>query len=72
MGYTIYMASKDTGMRIRVERELRQEFLDVCRAQDRPAAQVLREFMREYVYQNRQAAQQDLFLKSGIELEPEK
>ena len=40
---------KDVGLRIRVQRGLREEFLEVCRAQDKPAAQVLREFMREYV-----------------------
>ena len=40
---------KDVGLRIRVQRELRDQFLDVCRAQDKPAAQVLREFMRTYV-----------------------
>ena len=43
---------KDVGLRIRVQRELREQFLEVCRAQDKPAAQVLREFMREYVAQN--------------------
>ncbi|PRD40519.1 hypothetical protein C5748_26470 [Phyllobacterium phragmitis] len=43
------MKEKDAGMRIRVERELRDEFLKICRAQDRPAAQVIREFMREYI-----------------------
>ncbi len=40
---------KDAGFRIRVQRDLREQFLQVCRAQDKPAAQVLREFMREYV-----------------------
>lgn len=40
---------KDSGLRIRVERELREKFLEICRQQDRPAAQVLREFMRDYV-----------------------
>jgi len=40
---------KDVGLRIRLERALRDEFLETCRGQDRPAAQVLREFMREYV-----------------------
>lgn len=40
---------KDSGLRIRVQRELREQFLAVCRAQDKPAAQVLREFMRAYV-----------------------
>lgn len=42
---------KDVGLRIRVQRELREQFLEVCRAQDKPAAQVLREFMRGYVAQ---------------------
>jgi hypothetical protein len=40
---------KDAGFRIRVQRELREEFLCACREQDKPAAQVLREFMRAYV-----------------------
>lgn len=41
--------TKDSGLRIRVQRNLRDRFLEVCRAQDKPAAQVIREFMREYV-----------------------
>lgn len=40
---------KDAGFRIRVQRELRQSFLEACRAEDKPAAQVIREFMRAYV-----------------------
>jgi len=43
------MGVKDTGVRIRVEKRLRDEFLESCRRQDKPAAQVLREFMRDYV-----------------------
>ena len=43
---------KDVGLRIRIQRELREEFLRVCRAQDKPAAQVLREFMKAYVEEN--------------------
>ena len=43
---------KDAGLRIRVQRDLRENFLEVCRAQDKPAAQVLREFMREYVVEH--------------------
>jgi len=41
--------TKDSGLRIRVQRDLRDRFLEVCRTQDKPAAQVLREFMRAYV-----------------------
>ena len=43
------MAEKSAGFRVRIERGLREDFLRVCRAQDKPAAQVLREFMRGYV-----------------------
>lgn len=40
---------KDAGLRIRVQRDLREQFFEVCRAQDKPAAEVFREFMREYI-----------------------
>lgn len=50
--------TKDSGLRIRVQRDLRDRFLDVCRAQDKPAAQVIREFMREYV-ERQEGAQGD-------------
>lgn len=40
---------KDSGFRIRVQKELREEFLELCHRQDRPAAQVIREFMRDYI-----------------------
>jgi hypothetical protein len=43
------MSEKDSGLRIRVEKALRDEFLEACHQQDRPAAQVLREFMRRYI-----------------------
>lgn len=43
---------KDSGLRIRVERELRERFLALCREQDKPAAQVIREFMRQYIADN--------------------
>lgn len=46
-GYTGSM--KDSGLRIRVERQLREKFLELCREQDRPASQVIREFMRDYI-----------------------
>lgn len=53
--------TKNAGLRLRVERNLRQEFLDACRADGRVAAEVLREFMREYIAQNRDSVQPDLF-----------
>ncbi len=41
--------NKDTGLRIRVQRELRDRFLSTCWAQNKPAAQVIHEFMRAYI-----------------------
>ena len=46
---------KDAGLRIRVQRDLRNKFLEVCRAQDKPASQVIREFVRNYVGLHEQA-----------------
>ena len=55
------MLTKDAGLRIRVERDLRKEFLEACRTQDKPAAQVIREFMREYISEHKATAQGTLF-----------
>lgn len=66
------MTTKDKGLRIRVDGELRSEFLEACRAHDKPAAQVLREFMREYVQQHKASLQIDLFPGNNIELEFDK
>lgn len=61
IGYTTLMATKNAGLRIRVERTLREEFLQTCRAEDKPAAQVIREFMRQYVSNRQTDAQRSLF-----------
>jgi hypothetical protein len=53
--------TKDAGLRLRVEKELRQEFVDACRASGKPAAQVLREFMRDFVARERVMLQRPLF-----------
>lgn len=52
IGYTPSMSGKDSGLRIRVEKALRDEFLEACHEQDRPASQVIREFMRDYIARN--------------------
>jgi len=59
------MARKDTGFRIRVEKDLRETFLEVCQEKDKPAAQVLREFMRDYVARHKAALQGSLFDSSS-------
>lgn len=58
------LKTKDAGLRLRVERDLRNQFVEVCRAEGRPAAQVLRDFMRQYVAGARAFAQRDLFAAS--------
>jgi hypothetical protein len=39
-------------LRIRIQRELREKFLAACREKDRPAAEVLRNFMRAFIAGN--------------------
>ena len=53
---------KSSSMRIRIDPKLHSDFLAACRRQDRPAAQVLREFMREYVARYPVVEQQELFV----------
>lgn len=57
---------KDVGLRIRVQRDLREEFLAACREEDKPAAQVLREFMRSYVQRSKASAKDKLDVAGPI------
>ncbi|KZE31450.1 plasmid-related protein [Burkholderia multivorans] len=57
------MTIKDSGMRIRVEKDLREAFVQACRAQDRHASDVLRDFMRAFTEKQIQG-QADLFAGS--------
>ncbi len=59
------MARKDVAFKIRVEEELRRAFIDLCRREDRPAAQVIRQFMRDYVETRQRDTQRDLFEPNG-------
>ncbi len=54
------MGVKSAGVRIRLEKGLRDQFLDTCRRQDKPAAQVIRQFMREYVAEHGDGAERPL------------
>lgn len=63
-------AMKDVGLRIRIQRDLREQFLEACRVQDRPAAQVLREFMRAYVAQNGASVSNSVGLSRGSDRKP--
>ena len=62
---------KDAGMRIRVEQQLRQEFITACQTQHTPAAQVLRQFMRVYVEQFKPACSKPKTASNIKKVEPE-
>ncbi len=55
------MSSKDVGIRIRVEKELREAFQGACLAENRQASDVLREFMRSFADQHSGGLQINLF-----------
>lgn len=55
------MSSKDVGLRIRVEKELREAFQGACTAENRVASDVLREFMRSYADRYQDSRQANLF-----------
>ena len=52
--------SGDSSYRIRVDQELKDAFLKVADACDRTGAQLVRDFMRRYTRENRDALQRDL------------
>jgi len=60
-GILISMLPKDVGLRIRLQRELRKAFLEACRAEERSASDVLREFMRMYAERSQAGKQGNLF-----------
>jgi hypothetical protein len=52
------MGKKDVGMRIRIDKELREAFVEACRTNDVPASEILREFMRHYSEQSQSQSNQ--------------
>ena len=52
---------KECGLRIRVDQELREEFVNACRSQDLTASQVIRHFMRRYIERGVDSAQSNFF-----------
>lgn len=58
------MLPKDVGIRIRVERELREAFRSACLAEGQKASDVLRIFMRRYVEEQGLGKQGNLFIST--------
>lgn len=52
---------------MKLEPKLREEFMAETEAAHRPASQVMRELMREFVQRQREAREYDEFLRSKVE-----
>ncbi len=59
--------SKEAVFTMKLESELRDNFMAEAEASHRPASQVLRELMREFVDRQRQAREYDTFLANKVE-----
>lgn len=59
--------SKEAVFTMKLEPELRAEFMAEAEAAHRPASQVLRELMREFVQRQREAREYDKFLHRKVE-----
>jgi len=57
--------NKTSALRIRIDPNLHHQFLEVCKNQDRPASQIIRDFMRQYVEMNGGGGQLELFNDSA-------
>jgi len=51
----------------RVDEALKSEFSTAAKAHDRTGAQLLRDFMRDYVRQQQEAAEYDAWLRAKVE-----
>lgn len=59
--------SKEAVFTMKLEPELRAEFMAEAEAAHRPASQVLRELMREFVQRQREGREYDAFLSRKVE-----
>lgn len=58
---------KEAVFTMKLEPELRAAFMAEAEAAHRPASQVLRELMREFIIRQREAREYDEFLRSKVE-----
>ena len=59
--------SKEAVFTMKLEPELRAEFMAEAEATHRPASQILRELMREFIQRQREAREYDEFLRSKLD-----
>lgn len=60
--------SKEAVFTMKLESDLRSEFMAEAEAAHRPASQVVRDLMREFVNRQRQAREYDSFLNKKVEI----
>lgn len=59
--------SKEVVFTMKLEPELRTEFMAAAEASHRPASQILRELMRDFVQRQREAREYEDFLRRKVE-----
>ncbi|SAK53163.1 hypothetical protein AWB79_01988 [Caballeronia hypogeia] len=59
---------KEAVFTMKLEPELRAEFMAAADAAHRPASQVLRELMREFIQRQRDAREYDAYLREKVEV----
>ena len=59
--------TKEAVFTMKLEPELRDEFMAETQALDRPASQVVRELMREFVRRQREAREHENFVQRKVE-----
>jgi predicted transcriptional regulator len=60
--------SKQAVFTMKLEPELREQFMAEAEASHRPASQIVREMMRQFVQTQREAREYEMFLQRKVEL----
>lgn len=58
--------AKEAVFTLKLEAELRDRFMQEAAATDRPASQIVREFMRTFVERQRQAREHDAWFRAEV------
>ncbi len=58
---------KEAMFTLKLDPELRNQFMAEAKAADRPASQLVREFMRDFVRQQRETREHDAWFRSEVE-----
>jgi predicted transcriptional regulator len=58
---------KEAMFTLKLEPELREQFMAEAAAADRPASQIIREFMRDFIRQQRATREHDAWFRAEVE-----